>query len=287
MKTMFRFTLALPVLWLCLQMLSTETVRAKPLLADLDFSEGDWTMVGVSLYNARMIPMQQTVGTFVMSDLRVLQQMKNEWRFGGMYEDHCEYHYALKFYRGKELMKTLKVNLVCEYVTEGVFSYEFPPEMLKKHRLNFRSVAWSKVRFKSLERLREVVPKLNAAPDAWLYHDPEPYMHDGYFVVKTGNMPWDVDRDSVLQAMRAQVVAETGMKDFHIVPFIFFLNEQWQISFRFFVYCDEQLARRFPQAIVTGPWRSHFAFRDPDDKVVELIVAGITPERYKEILATY
>ena len=79
-----------------------------------------------------------------------LNLMKKQWNVVPFYQDNCEYHYVLKFYNGKKLIKTLKVNLFCNYVTEDVFSYTFDPIWLTQRRSLYQNVNWSKFSFSDL-----------------------------------------------------------------------------------------------------------------------------------------
>lgn len=258
-------------------------VNAKHLLADLNFDSGTWEMVCISVYNHNPSKLQQRLGTFALQSKRILREMQQNWNFRPMYEDHCDYHFVLKFYRDKELMKTLRVNVVCNYISEGVFSYDFNPELLLANETHHQKQPWSLVRFKSLEQLRAAVPRLQAAPMVYIYQDVKPYEHDGYFILGTPDLHWNVDRDSVLKAVQARVRQKFGDDRFYVVPYIFFMNEKYEISLRFIVYCSKEQARKFGDKDVRASWRSHFDYRDPDD-LIEIVVVGVDDKSYFKVV---
>ena len=257
--------------------------QGKHLLADLNFDSGTWELVCISVYNHNPAKLQQRLGTFVIQNKRVLKEMQQTWNFGGMYDDHCDYHFVIKLYRDKALMKTLRANVVCNYISEGVFSYEFNPELLLAHETHHQKLPWSLVRYKSLQNLRQALPFLEEAPQVYIYQDIQPYLHDGYFIASSPDMPWNVNRDSVLQSLKRDLQTKLGHDRIYVVPYIFFMDDKERISLRFIVYCSEADARKWGTRNVQASWRSHTDFRDPDD-LLELVVIGVDDKNYFKIV---
>jgi len=263
---------------------SFQRASAEALLADLDLSGGTWEMVCVSVHNHNSSPLQHRLGTFAMQSLRIMREMQQNWHFRPTYDDYCDYHFVLKFYREKKLMKTLRVNAVCNYISEGVLSYEFDPDLLLTYESHYKKLPWSLVRYKDLNQLRNAVPRLIDAPFVYIYQDVNPYLYDGYFVSGTPFLPWHVDRDSVLNALQGQLNQQMGTGKFYAVPYIFFVSDnREQISLRFLVYCSEELSRKCPAKDMTASWRSHMDYRDPEERI-ELVVIGVDDKNYFKIV---
>lgn len=269
---------------------AADGAQAKRLLDDLDLSGGTWEMVGVKLYNHKMTPIQEELGTFVMQNVSVLKKMQSKWDFAPFFEDYCDYHYVLKFYKNKQLVKTLKVNLVCGYISEGLLSYSFDPTLFTEHRAHYGRLPWSRVYFSNLERLRFAIKKLQNTPDVYLYQDVKPFAHDGYFVVGVDGLKWNAKRDSLRSAVAQKIEALAGDKNVYIEPFVFFMNEKQELSFRFNVYCTRETAERYavkdPRNI-TASWRSHFDDLNDEtenDKTIMLVVVGVNEEKYRRIV---
>ena len=248
--------------------------NTKQILADLNFAEGQWTMIGVSTYNYHPLPIQDELGSFKLQDINVLKHMQKKWNVTPFYEDNCEYHYVLKFYNGKDLVKTLKVNLYCNYITEDVFSYRFEPEWITEMRSAYQKIQWKNVRFNNLNALRKVIDKAKKDTHTFLYHDVRPYLHDGFFIASSPNLDWNINRDSVIKAMENKIAERTGTKDFHLVAYLFYINDEWKISFRYVIYCNENVAKKYKSADVTADWRHHFAFNQAGDQDIELMILG-------------
>lgn len=262
-------------------------VQAKNLLADLDLSKGNWEMVGVKLYNYKMTPIQEELGTFVLQNPNALKKMQAKWDFAPCFEDYCDYHYALKFYRNKQLVKTLKVNLVCGYITEGLLSYKFDPALFTEHKSHYGRLPWSRIHFSDMERLRTALKKLQATPEVYMYQDVKPFAYDGYFVLGIDGLKWSVNRDSIMKVVGQKVEKLTGSNNFYIEPLLFFMNEKFELSFRFNIYCDEKFANKYIKGDpknVTAEWRSHFEYLDDDDKTIMLVVIGVNQEKYNRIV---
>jgi hypothetical protein len=257
----------------------------KGMLEGLNFRDGaNWALVGVSLFNYNTLPIQAEIGSFKVSDPVVLQAMQRKWHVRPFYQDHCEHHYALKIYRERELVRTLKINLHCHYITSGVFSYEFPPELFLQFRSDFKPLDWIKVIYKDVKDVRKAVDIIQKTPEVYLYHDTEPYRYDGFFIYTTPVMSWDVDRDSVLQSVHQIIKKRTNKSNFYITPYVLFLDKQYKISFKYIVFCNADIGMKFIRDKEVVVWRKHFEFLLPEEQEIELVILGLNSEKYKQLI---
>lgn len=256
---------------------------AVPILDDLDFSEGDWTVVAVSLHNYQLVPLQKELGTFKIDDIEILKEMQRSWDLEPFYYDYCEHHYALKFYKGKKLMKTLKVNLYCEYITVGLFSYKFPKSFLLKYKYAFKRLPWARIRFRNLQTLRLALQRIQNAKDVYLYDDYKIYDYDGFFMIGVNKQNWNVNRDSLLKVVKNYVRRVTGTSNFYIKQYIFYLTDEWKLNFRYFIYCDKRIFDIYKarSRFWMTRWRSHLQV---NGGIIKIIVVGVNRERYFKLV---
>ncbi|MDW8157386.1 MAG: hypothetical protein RML72_00705, partial [Bacteroidia bacterium] len=200
-----------------------------------------------------------------------------EWEVRPFFEDYCEWHYALKFYCNHKLIKTLKINLYCNYITDGVLSYTFAPEYLTKYKLYYQKLPWASIGFKDLYQLRYTIRALEKKTDVYFYHDIKPYEYDGYFAIGVDGLDWGVNRDSVMKMIYNRLYAYTNRKDFYIEPYLSFMDSKELICMRFHVYCNKDFADLYSQKDpnIIASWRNHFDFRDPGEEI-DLVVIGLT-----------
>jgi len=263
-------------------------LHAIPILADLNFQQGKWELVCVSLPNYYPVPLQQELGTFVIRDTAILHHFQQTWDLEPYYADYCEHHYALKFYCNRKLVKTLKLNLYCGYLTtgDGIFSYKFNPEAFLQFQASFQKVPWSLIRYKSLESLRIALKRIQQQENLYLYDDYTKYQYDGLFVFAIDHQPWYVNRDSLLQTVIQKVATVTQTNQFHVEQYIFYLTDQMQLNFRYFVYCNRdvflQYAKKASDYLI--PWRSHLAHEDGE---VKIMVIGINEKGYWELFSDF
>ncbi|MCS7162364.1 MAG: hypothetical protein NZ958_03430 [Bacteroidia bacterium] len=247
------------------------------ILGDLDFSRGKWTLVGVSLPNYAPHPLQQRFSAFLLQDSAILCEMQKLWVGRTFYEDYCDYHFALKLYEGRTLRKTLKVNLRCGYITEGVFSYSFSPEWLERFASAFRPIYWSRVWFRYNERLQLAVRALLEAEEVFFYEEPEPYLFEGKFILAWDSLPWRVDRDSLYRAVQAKVMAAFPPGRVYVRPYFFYLDDKALLHFRFEVFCNrvdfEAYGRRLPFSV---SWQPHIQ----PGEAKRLILIGVNREKF-------
>lgn len=264
------------IAFLVLLLMGTQ-LSAKSLLADLDFSSGRWVMVGVSLHNYRLLPIQMDLGTFIVKDPAVLREMKQDWDFEEKFDDYCDYHYALKFYRNGDLVKTLKLNMVCNYVTDGGLSYEYDEEDFMAFRKHYQAIRWSRIRFKNLELLQESVPILDQLPGVYWYGDVQQYNFDGEFSINVSDIPWNADRDSVIAEVTHALQDRYKRDDFYVTTKYWLISDDFNwMTMRLNVYCDQDFFRNYDRDDVITRWRNHFS----EQSFVQIMVIGLSKKEY-------
>lgn len=259
-------------------------MQAKKLLADLDLSSGRWEMVGVALLNYQPVEIQEKLGTFIMSDPTVIRQLQQKWDFEEIYEDYCEYHYALKFYRNGDLQKTLRVNLKCNYITDEAYSFRFTEREFTEFQRYFKPIRWSRVRFSDLELLQSAVTKLDRMPGVYWYGDVKQYHFDGEFSVTVNDLPWNVNRDSLVGELTDLLRAKTGRDDFYITQKYWLLSEDWErMDLKLNIFCDESFYKRYDLGGVVTSWRNHLS----EQNFVQIVVIGMNKEEYFAAMKGY
>lgn len=247
------------------------------LLAGLDFTEGEWVAIGVSVQNYAPHPLQARYSAFIIRDMAVLNQMQNTWQGTPFYEDYCDYHYVLKFYKNQRLQKTLKLNLRCGYATEGVFSYTFRPEWLEQILPAAKPILWSRVWFHRNENLKPAVQALLEAPEVYFYEEPEPYLYEGRFVIGIDSVSWRIDRDSLDAAVKALVAKYFPPGRAYVRPYFFYLDDRFLLYFRYEVFCDREDFRRYAKALpLQVSWQPHIH----PGEAKRLIIIGVNRERF-------
>jgi hypothetical protein len=251
-------------------------LRATPILAGLNFADGaKWQLVGVSLHHYRPVAIQAQLGTFVCADTAVLSGLQLAWDLPLFFADVCDYHYALKFYRDGTLVKTLRVNLTCGYVSDGQLSYRLAPDALAELRGHVRRLSWSRIWYRNLDRLREAMDILARAPDAWFYEDYSHFRHDGFFLVGVRGVPLRQNAATVLDSARARVSRQLGA-DVLVRPYLTTLDTGRTLHYRFAVYCSEAVAESYDATDQITPWVSHLSQTDR----LLLVVVGVSERRY-------
>lgn len=251
--------------------------QARELLTDLDFTSGKWEMVGVSLTNYREMPIQEELGTFIVRERHVLEKFQNEWDFEEKFDDYCDYHYALKFYKNGELQKTMLVNLLCNYITANGLSFEFSDADLIKYKRYFRTVRWSRIRFSDLDLLQKSVDVLDAVPTVYWYSDYQQYNFSGEFSVTVNNLPWDANRDSVINVVSTDLSKKMGREDFYITTKYWLLSDDFEkMTLRLNVFCDESFYESYTDNNVITTWRNHFT----EQSFIQIMVIGMSRKEY-------
>lgn len=288
LRQLLRATLAAA----CLAVLLPSTAAADRILRNLALDDGaTWEIVGLTLHNYQPHPLQKDLGTFVIADVELLQKLQQDWDLRLMFDDYCDWHYSLKIYRNRELVKTLKVNLVCGYITDGAFSYKFNPAQMEVFRDRRLRLPWSRIRYRNLDNLQLALTKLEKRTDVYFYNDIKPFRYNGWFHVGIEKQALRVNRDSLDSAVTAVVKKIGGGDDVYVTSYLMSIDDKSrQLAFRYTVYCDEVFAKRFAKAAPdattalwvggrvtrTLPWRAHTV----DTPFLQLLVVGITQDKY-------
>ncbi len=271
------------LVWICFWG-TVQGLEAKKLLEDLDLSTGRWEMVGVSLTNYQPVAIQEKLGTFIMSDPTILRQIQQKWSFEETYEDYCEYHYALKFYRNGDLQKTLRVNLRCNYITDEAFSYRFTEKDLTEFQRGFKPIRWSRIRYSDLDLLQTAVTQLDRMPGVYWYGDVKQFNFDGEFSVAVNDLPWNVNRDSLVESLTDLMRSRTGRDDFYITQKYWLLSDDFEkMSLKLNIFCDEPFFKSYNLGGVVTNWRNHLS----EQSFVQIVVIGMSKEEYFTAMKGY
>ncbi|MEO0473225.1 MAG: hypothetical protein AAF206_26660, partial [Bacteroidota bacterium] len=226
----------------CLACLCSFTsLKAERVLQGFDFETGDWVMIGVPLHNYQKLPMQEDLRTFITRDRQFLTEIKNAWDLERTFADKCDYHYALKLYKSGILIKTINVNLYCGYLTIGGTSYAFDPTEFDRFTNHGNPISWSRISFGDITKLKSAINKLEAAPNVYWYEDVEQYKYEGYFMLQFNGLPWNTDRDSLMQVVGSKIQQVSGTSAFHLQKY-FYIVRGAKVSVSYLVNCDPDLA---------------------------------------------
>ena len=268
------------ILLLCLFFFGIHSLHADRILSEMDFNNGNWVMVGVPLHNYQLLPVQQEMGTFICKDVAFMQGIQKTWDFEYTAEDKCDYHYTLKFYRDKELVQTITLNLHCGYVTSDGLSYSFDPALFNKFKAVSKPVDWSRISFQDEEVLKKAISKLNKANDIYWYEDVRPYQFTGYVMMGLNNIPWDANQDSLRQTVEATLKKEVGNNDFYVFQKGYEMRGDL-IYVSYEINCSEQIAKKIAKntAVVTS-WKPHL----PKGETIRVVAIGLNEERYNRLM---
>ncbi|MEZ4686113.1 MAG: hypothetical protein R3B47_08620 [Bacteroidia bacterium] len=270
---MKRFSLLLIILGLL------GSLQARKVLEDFNFREGEWALVGVPLHNYNQLPIQEELGAFILKDVAALVQLQYTWDLSPTFENKCDYHYALKFYKNGELVETIKLNLHCGYLTRDGFSYEFHKQHFSTFKLQAKPVTWSRITFGTVERMKSAISKLSAEPDIYFYEDPNPFKYPGFFTISVNNLPWNTNVDSVDAVVKSALLSESGREDFYVKRQYHYV--QGDVMYvRYLVNCDQSFSENIPEEKQILTWRSHFQVVDS----VRLVAIGVDEKRYRRIM---
>lgn len=250
------------------------------LLGDLDFREGDWTLIGVSLPNHISHPLQKQFPTFLIQDKQVLLQLQSLWQSTPTYQDHCDYQYVLKVYQGCRLRKTLRVHLSCGYITEGTISYHFSEEWLLGFISAFQPVFWGQAWFKEYTALRAAAEEILKECRLYPYEELTPYLYEGGFVIGADSLlPFTAD--SVAQALIEQVKRVFPQDKAYVHRTWSFVDEKGRWFLRVQVACSEADFWRYGKGLpLAVGWHSHLM----EGESVRVILLGISPRQVEEKL---
>ena len=269
------------ILFALLILLSVVPVSARRVLSGLDFSQGEWKMVGVSLHNYHLMPIQEKLGTFVLKDAQILQKIQMEWDFEEKFDDYCDYHYALKFYKDGNLVRTLRANLLCNYISWGGLSFEFTQEDLLEYRRYFRPIQWSRIRFRDPELLKIAIHELEVLDDVYWYGDMKQYDFNGFFLTGVDSLPWNANRDSVADTITSQLAIDMGRDDFYLTVSHWYMTDDLNyMHLRFRIYSSEDFALAYPRKDVLVRWRTQYS----QQAFIQIMVIGLNKKQYYQAM---
>lgn len=263
---------------LLLAMLAPCILRADPVLSGLNFTSGNWALIGVPLHNYHLVPIQEELGTFITYDIKLMERIQQKWDLEQTFEDKCDYHYSLKLYKDGELVRTLNLNLHCGYLSYDGFSYIFDPAEFDQFRTYAREIPWSRISFTDVNLMKQAIFTLEGARDVYWYEDVEPYKYPGFFLTTVGGLPWTSNTDSLIREVRSQIELQSGRGDFYLKEY-FQLIRGDELYVRYMVSCDEDLARSLPEG-KSLIWRSHLQSRT----TVSILALGIDEQRYRKLM---
>lgn len=252
--------------------------EADNILKGMDFTRGRWAMVGVPIHNYKLMPIQEEMKTFISYDHVLMANLQQNWNFPVTYDDHCDFHYALKFYQNNVLIRTYEINLYCKYISLEGLSYEFPPEQLEQFRVQATTIPWSRISFSDMQMLQRAIFTLEKNPDVYWYEDVNPYKYPGFIMIGVDKLPWNANLDSLRTSLSGWVSQQTGRSEFYLTEhFHYFQNEQLYV--RYLVHCHESLSWKLPPGTFL-PWRSHLFNQDS----VVIVALGIDRDKYKRLM---
>lgn len=254
-------------------------LQAKEVLASFDFSQEDWTLIGLPVHNYKKLPIQTDLGAFMISDKEVLNQIKSLWNLTTTYDDKCDYHYTLKLYRGNTLVESIGLNLHCGYLTLDGLSYAFERKHFDIFIHQAKPIDWSRITFSKADRMRKAIKTLSKQSDVYWYEDVTPYLYPGYFGISVGNLAWNVELDSLDSVIKAKLASESNSQAFYVKRhFEGYYNGRKYV--RYLVNCAEEFSFHFPPERTLLNWRSHFQQADS----IRLVAMGVDEKKYRKIM---
>lgn len=255
-------------------------MQAEKIIGDLDFTKGDWAMVGVPLHNYKKLPIQEELSTFISKDISLMQEIQQGWDLEMTFEDKCDYHYALKFYNGRELVRTITLNLYCGYATYDGLSYDFNPKEFERLKKGSSKIPWSRISFSEMGLMKKAIKMLNGTDGVYWYEDVEQYKYGGSFMLTIGNMSWNSNLDSLQQAVENRVYQLGQNSQFHVQEYYHQIIDG-KLKVRYIVSCEEELAKTLQaRSGVYLPWRSHLYNKDK----VSILAIGIDENKYWRLM---
>lgn len=256
-------------------------VKADKILESMDFTSGKWECVAVTLLNSYQHPLQETYGTFMIRDAAVLSKVREEWDLEYSFNDYCDYHYALKFYRDGILQKTLLVNLYCHYISDGGLSYSFTSEQFTRYSSYFQKVKWSRIRFSNMQKLQAAIDIIGKHKEYLWYGDVKPYKFSGSFRIGINGLPWNTNRDSLVDAVYDEISAEMKTNAFYVRQGPWFISDDLEtMDIRLDIYCDEAFYKKYPWDDAMTGWQGQFSEQD----YIQIVVIGLDKETFFKLM---
>lgn len=263
-----------------LLLLQISALKADKILNNLDFSSGEWVMVGVPIHNYQFLPIQQEMGTFICKDVNFMKSIQKSWDFEYTNEDKCDYHYTIKLYKNKELVETMTLNLHCGYITYDGLSYTFDPVLFNQFKSVAKPVDWSRINFENDEMLKKAVLTLSKTSDVYWYEDVKQYQYKGFVNMAYSNLPWDINQDSMYNTVVASVKEKLGNSDFYLQQKGYTVNGDL-LYMSYILNCDEANAKKLAkQANVITKWKAHIE----KGEVIHVVAIGVNESKYKKIM---
>ncbi len=208
-----------------------------------------------------------------------MKELQTDWDLNLSFDDICDLHYALKIYHNQRLVRTLKLNLHCQYLSFDGFAYSFDPSEFTKFRAYAKPVPWSRIGFQDAQLLRKAIGTLEQRDWVYWYDDVYPYQYPGYFMLAIDELPWDTDRDSLFQVVGMKIMEKTGSRQFYLSE-DFHMTRGYKMDIRYLVNCDERLAKKLKK-YQHLPWRSHL---DNEEGKVYIVAIGINEENFRQLM---
>jgi len=254
------------------------SVQAEKIMDDMNFSQGDWVLIGVPIHNVQNLPVQKELGTFISHDRNLMQQIKQQWDLPLTFKDKCDYHYEIKFYESGKLKRTFLINLFCGTLYDEGLSYKFDPRLFEEIRTVAKPVDWSRITFGNLDLLRKAIRILDDTPEVFWYRDVQPYLYPGYFLIRVVNIPWDANMDTVYNNIHDMVESKVRSSNFYLQEHVASMDGDYK-AVKYAIYCDQSTSRRYGPGKYIN-WRSHFFGKDS----VQVVAIGIDLKRYLELV---
>ncbi|MEL6676095.1 MAG: hypothetical protein AAFR61_28065 [Bacteroidota bacterium] len=270
----------LTVIFILFAHTSLPSLFAAKIIGDLDFNQGNWAIVGVPMHNYNMLPIQKELSTFISKDKGLMQDIQKRWDLEMTFEDKCDYHYSLKFYRNQELVRTVNLNLHCGYATYDGLSYTFNPDEFNRFKASAQEIPWSRISFSDLGKLKKAVNTLERSEEIYWYDDIKPYEYGGFFMLTVGDLAWNTNLDSLHQAVRQKLSSYGRSPDFYLKMYYYLVQGDY-MTVRYFINCDQPFASRVNKnAQMYMPWRSHLHNKDQ----VSIVAIGVDENRYWRLI---
>lgn len=258
--------------------LFTPFLRAEKIIGDMDFSTGNWSMVGIPVHNYKQLPIQKELGAFISKDRKMMEKLQNEWDLEMTFDNSCDYHYSLKFYNDGELIRTLGLNLHCGYITFDGLSYDFDPSEFDQFRTESKSIAWSRISFKDLKLLKKAINTLDKAKDVFWYEDVHQFKYPGFFMISANGLPWNTDLDSLHTEVENKIRTRGMSNSFYLQKYYHLIQDD-NLFVTYLVNCEENLAHHL-STNYDLTWRSHLHSQDS----VSILAIGIDKQRYMKLM---
>ena len=254
------------------------SAHAERILADLDFSQGEWTLAGLASEEHEIFASDEFMGPFVSTSSGLLMELQTSWDLPMVFFDSYSHHYELSLYENGQLRRKLLLNLIDQYVLIDGLSYELSASALHLLRSDTNPVKTGTVGFKDLVSLQEALDKTSLQENVFWYEDIHPYKFDGYLFIQKAGIPLLKDEDEVMRAIQQSLNTSIGEGKYYLKEY-FTTTHGKKKHMRFFVYCNAE-ADELPIEGKYIRWRSHFV----DTDKIKLTILGKDQEGLEALL---